>query len=303
MALHDYPDAMRLMVTAVVLAASLVMVAASSSGGAIAPRVTLIGDSPATGIQYNESAREILGKGISLQLEVYPCRRVAQISCPYDGTRPPTLVEVATNAGAALGETVIVAVGYNDYENQYAEDIETALTALRAAGVKRILWVTLRAARNPYLTMNDAIREAAERNPDVTLVDWNLYSRSHPDWFQDDGIHLGGAGAEAMAQLFHETLVELGIPVRATPLSVTTTTAKLPLAEVRRPFLARLRAKGGAPPYNWTVIGKRPHGLMLTAAGLLKWRPQTAGRFSFMVRAVDANGDAVTRPLRVAVRR
>ena len=179
------------------------------------PRVTLFGDSPATGIQYNESARAILAEGVSLRLEVAPCRRVVQTSCPYEGARPPTLVDVVTAAGAALGETVIVAVGYNDYENQYADDIETALSSLRAAGVKRILWATLRAARNPYLTMNDAIREAAERNPDMTLVDWNLYSRSHPDWFQPDGIHLAGPGAEAMAQLFHDALVEARHPGRA----------------------------------------------------------------------------------------
>jgi hypothetical protein len=261
--------------------------------------VTVIGDSVATGIQFNEPARVILADGISLRLELAVCRRIADTSCPYEGVRPPTLVDVVASAGAGLGETVVVAVGYNDFEDQYAAELQTALAALRAAGVKRILWVTLRAARNPYLTMNDAIRDAAERNPDVTLVDWNLYSRSHPDWFQDDGIHLTGAGAEAMAQLFHDTLVDLGIPIP--PLVVTT--ARLPGGKVGKALAARLRARGGAPPYRWTLRGTRPRGLSLSPAGQLTWRPSVSGRFSVTVLAVDANGTSANRRLRLSVRR
>jgi len=61
------------------------------------------------------------------------------------------------------------------------------LAALAAASVKRIFWLTLRAARHPYLTMNAAIAEAAARHPQVTVIDWNVYSRSHPSWFQSAG--------------------------------------------------------------------------------------------------------------------
>ena len=59
---------------------------------------------------------------------------------------------------------------------------------------------------------NDAVLEriAAER-PDVTLVDWNRYSRSHPGWFDADGLHLDAAGATAMATLVHKTLAGLGL--------------------------------------------------------------------------------------------
>ena len=43
-----------------------------------------------------------------------------------------------------------------------AQDIEDAVTALESEGVKHIFWLTLRAARHPYLTMNDGI-EARRR--------------------------------------------------------------------------------------------------------------------------------------------
>ncbi len=51
------------------------------------------------------------------------------------------------------------------------------------------------------------------RHPTLTVVDWNLYSRSHPDWFQPDGLHLTDVGAIAMATLLHRSLDELGLVV------------------------------------------------------------------------------------------
>ena len=64
--------------------------------------------------------------------------------------------------GSKLGQNVVVAVGYNDFEDQYAGNIEDAIDALTAAGVKRVCWLTLRAARHPYLSMNDDIAQAAQ---------------------------------------------------------------------------------------------------------------------------------------------
>ena len=118
--------------------------------------------------------------------------------CPYQDTTAPTVLDLLGTLGPKLaGGTVIVAVGYNDFEQAYAGNIEEALTAMRNLGVKRVVWVTLRAERQSYLAMNDMIRAAAARHPEVTVADWNLYPRSHPDWFQPDGLHLGWQGARA----------------------------------------------------------------------------------------------------------
>ena len=282
-----------------ILLVSLTAAAGTATGGN-EQRVTLIGDSVSYAISLDPGATAILGQGVDLQLQAKPCRRLEEVSCPEaDGTTPPTALKLINSLGASLGPTVIVAVGYNDPEDQYAKDVGDVLAALHHAGVKHILWPTLRAARHPYLTMNDAIRAAAASDPSVTVVDWNLYSRSHPEWFQPDGIHLYGDGAQAMAALMHRWLVKDGIA----PAPLVVVTRRLPAVRTKSKFSVRLVAAGGAPPYRWSAPSL-PHGLVLAASGILKGtagpRPTT---LHLVVRVADTSGARVARPLVIAVRR
>jgi len=144
-------------------------------------QVTLIGDSVADAIAQTSTAVAEAGREVSLDLQVAPCRRVNGQSCPYNGVRPPNVIQLVQSLGPSLGPNVVVAVGYNDSESTFAQDVASALSALEDAGAKRIFWLTLRAARHPYLTMNAALEAAAADHPDLTIVDWNVYSRSHPD--------------------------------------------------------------------------------------------------------------------------
>jgi hypothetical protein len=173
------------------------------------PTVTLIGDSVADEIAYLASARALIARGVRLRLEVAPCRRLAAESCTVAGYRPQTALELVRSRGRALGQVAIVALGYNDYESSFAHDASQVLTALHHAGVSEVLWLTLRANHHLYLTMNDTIRGLAATTPWLTVVDWNRYSRSHPDWFKDDGLHLTHEGATAMARLVHRALAAL----------------------------------------------------------------------------------------------
>ena len=91
----------------------------------------MFGDSAATAMAYDPKARAILGTGVDLKLEVAACRRLGDLSCPYDGVRPPNVIERASALGRELGRVVVVAVGYNDYENNYAENIEETLRVPR----------------------------------------------------------------------------------------------------------------------------------------------------------------------------
>ena len=274
-------------------------------GAAAPPRVTVIGDSVATALAYDATAQAILADGIDLRLELAPCRRIAQESCPYEGVRPPNVIQLVETLGPALGRTVIVSVGYNDYEDQYAHNMEVALEALRKAGVERVLWATLRAAHHGYLTMNDAIEAAATRHPELTLVDWNLYSRSHPDWFQADGLHLYGEGARRMATLFHSALARLGIPVEPpiprVPLQIVG--SSLSAVTVGRTFAARLTARGGRAPYRWSRSAVFPSWLRLTASGVLSGTARARpGRLVVAVRVTDATGASASRRLILQVR-
>jgi hypothetical protein len=177
------------------------------------PRVTLISDSVAASIALDTGAKAILADGIDLFLEPGTARRLGGEN-PADGIAPPTALQLIGMLGPRLGPTVIINVGYNDISAQYAANIEAALDALRRAGVKHVLWVTLQFSPEHfgYLAMNDAIQAAATHHPEVTVVDWNAYTIGHTEWLQPDGVHPAGDGARVMARLFHSSLVKLGIP-------------------------------------------------------------------------------------------
>jgi hypothetical protein len=270
----------------------------------VAPRVTLIGDSVADSLAYTPAARAILAAGIDLRLELAPCRRVGQASCSYAGVRPPTVIDLVPTLGAALGRTVVIAVGYNDFEPAYAGNIEDALAALRKAGVTQVLWLTLREVHPAYVSMNLAIHAAAARHPELTVVDWQLYSRSHPEWFQSDGLHLVADGAMGMATLVHHALDELGIPLAlptTSPLSVVAT--RLPVATVGRPYSARLASRGGVGQIRWRLArGTPPRGLTLRADGRIVGIPRQPGSFRLTVRATDAASAVAVATIELRVR-
>ena len=172
-------------------------------------RVTFIGDSVPDEISYVASAQALLQRGVHIDLQLAACRRLVEPSCTVAGVTPPTALNVIESMGHRLGSVVVIGVGYNDWQLVYPHDTQLVLAALRQAGVQRVLWLTLREARHSYIPMDADIRQLAKSNPDVTVVDWNRYSRSHPSWFGPDGLHLSVAGATAMATLVHKTLVSL----------------------------------------------------------------------------------------------
>jgi hypothetical protein len=279
---------------------ALVVSTAGSARTAGLQHVTLIGDSVADAIAQTGPATAIVSQGVSIDLEVAPCRRVEGEGCPYQGVRPPSVVQLAQSMGSKLGDNVVVSVGYNDFEDQYAGNLEDALAAFKAAGVKHVWWLTLRAAHHPYVTMNDDIVAAAQHHPELSVIDWNVYSRSHPDWFQTDGLHLLYPGAIAMATLIHKTLAADG--VAAPPPHVTTTT--LPLAHEGHAYRARLVAASGIAPYHWSLLERAPTGIHLEANGSIIGTPRgQAGRYAFNVRVKDAAGSTATRRLTLRIAR
>ena len=262
----------------------------------------MIGDSIAASIALESDARRILARGIDLDLQVTACRRIVGDSCPYQGVRPPSLVALLPSL--TLGRTVVVAVGYNDFESTFAATVETALTALTGAGVENVLWLTLRAERQSYVQMNDLLLEASARHPELTVVDWNLYSRSHPDWFQPDGLHLQRAGAVAMATLVQRALAERGLAAAPQPRPLAIATKQLPPGHIGHRYTARLVTFGGTAPIRWArARGALPAGLHLRRDGVVSGKPRSAGRRSILFRATDARGRSVARRLAIAVDR
>ena len=300
-------------VRAVALAAITVLAAlglvAGAQGGSAAPpvRVTVFGDSAATAMAYDPDAKRTLGRGIDLRLEVAACRRLGDTSCPYDGVRPPNVIDRATALGSEMGPVVVVNVGYNDFEANYADNIEQALAVFRKAGVEHVVWLTLRAERQSYLSMNGMITAAAQKHPEMTVVDWNAQARNNPAWLQPDGIHLTPLGAESMAALVNDTLVQLGVaPKPVAPPArklLAITSRSLPLGHLGRVYAARLQAVGGTAPYRWLRSGGSiAPGVRLTTSGRLTGVPKRTGSYRLRAKVVDRAGAVRVRQvlLRIA---
>jgi hypothetical protein len=298
----------RAVALAAVVLAALGLVAGAQGGSAAPPvRVTVFGDSAATAMAYDPDAKRTLGRGIDLRLEVAACRRLGDTSCPYDGVRPPNVIDRATALGSEMGSVVVVNVGYNDFEANYADNIEQALAVFRKAGVEHVVWLTLRAERQSYLSMNAMITAAAQKHPEMTVVDWNAQARNNPAWLQPDGIHLTPLGAEGMAALVNDALVQLGVAPK--PLApparklLAITSRSLPLGHLGRVYAARLQAVGGTAPYRWLRSGGSiAPGVRLTTSGRLTGVPKRTGSYRLRAKVVDRAGAVRVRQvlLRIA---
>jgi lysophospholipase L1-like esterase len=278
-----------------VVVLSLVLLTAPSATAA-RPHVTLITDSVAGALLWDGPAARIFSQGLDVDLELKSCRRLTTQSCPAGPEIPPNVLELIRARGRSIGPNVVIAVGYNDLPQVYASGIEPTLRALRTAGVEHVFWLTLRAARQPYLESNAAIFAAARRHPDVTLLDWNTYSRGHSGWFQPDGLHPTGAGAEALARFMHDGVLD--VLQAPPPIDVT---LDFPGAAVTTAFAAHLRATGGKAPYRFVVAGL-PHGLRARPDGTITGSPRT-GAWTLHVRVKDARGVSVTTSVGLDVSR
>ncbi len=192
----------------IVVAAALAAAASTSASLEAKTRVTVVGDSITASFSYVPAATRLLGRGLDLRTDTAVCRRLVAASCAFHGSTPATALQVISGQGQALGPVVVVNVGYNDWSAVY--DVDRVMRALRAAGVTRVVWVTLREASSNaslYAQSNARIRTAGRRwKQRLVVADWNAYSRGKP-WFREDGLHLTRAGALGLARLLRPLVV------------------------------------------------------------------------------------------------
>lgn len=196
----------RVLIAAVAAAATLGTTGALSASKATT-RVTIFGDSAAEVLDYVADAKQYLGSGLDVNWQLKVCRRLVELSCPYQGVRPPTVLDVVQSAATGgLGSIVVIDVGYNDYVDQYQDDMETVLKALVAKGVDHVIWTAMHEVRQDYRSINATIRAEAAKWPQVTIADFNAAAQGQ-DWFNSDGIHLNSAGAWGLAHLLRPLIL------------------------------------------------------------------------------------------------
>jgi lysophospholipase L1-like esterase len=55
-------------------------------------------------------------------------------------------------------------------------------------------------------SVNDALAQARDRWPNLTLVDMSARFRNHPEWHQPDGLHFSAAGSDQLGSFIAEAL-------------------------------------------------------------------------------------------------
>jgi hypothetical protein len=260
-------------------------------------RVTVIGDSVLTAVEWNSQPRSMLERGFDVDLQIAVCRRLTGTSCPFEGERPENLVDTVQALGDAIGETVVVEVGYNDPEEGFADAVDASVQALLDAGVRRILWVNYHDWVPRYARLDALLAQAVEKYPQVTVVDWQKDSLGRYSWFQSDAVHLVYEGAVALATLINNALVDA-----ITPLRVVAPRQAVIFAQVGRRFTIRLAAHGGIGPYRWRVTGgPLPRGLHLLGNGILTGTARKPGRVAIKLLVLDSSAESVPLTLKLTV--
>ena len=265
---------------------------ARAAGVAQPDRVTVIGDSVLTGVEWNDQAVSILEQGLpDVDLQIAVCRRLTGISCPFEGERPPNLVDTVQSLGDAIGKTVVVEVGYNDPEDGFGDAVDASVRALLQAGVQHILWVNFHDWVPQYARMNTVLAQVLARYPQVTIVDWQAASLNQYSWFQSDGIHLVQSGAVALAGLIRDAVLAALAPAPPPPPPIVARAPAATVTQVGARFSARLQVSGGRGPFRWRVTGHAlGYGLHLLQDGVITGTPTRAGRMTIDVLVSDSAG-------------
>jgi hypothetical protein len=95
--------------------------------------------------------------------------------------------------------------------------------------------------------------------------------------------------------------IPVSISVSQGPLFITTT--QLPAGTVDTPYQATVVARGGVPPYAWSITsGTLPAGLTLNSgSGVISGTPTMAGTSSFTVQVTDSDNERAHAALQIAI--
>ena len=105
-----------------------------------------------------------------------------------------------------VGGAVVIHLGNNYIPGEggeFSTQIDTMM--LHLWFVPQVVWVTVPEVNTGRAEMNEDIRAAADRWPNMVVVDWAPVIAANPDWSWD-GLHLTPAGRAAMADALADAL-------------------------------------------------------------------------------------------------
>ena len=298
----------RLSLVAAVTAALALLALLPPASADSPPRVTVISDSILTSVTWAKDGVGLaaLSDGLDLQIDAAVGRRLNGQSLEFNGSYAPTTLDVVNGWINQLGSIVVIVDGYNDLPDNFAGDVELVLDTLRAHGVQHVLWVNLHEVRPEFAAKNAVLAAAAKAHPELRVLDWNSYSASHPEWYQNDFIHLMPAGGVAIATFIHQAILDtLAPPPPPPPPDPALFVPARQTISGRVGILVdhRLQAAGGTAPLRWTTNGRslRQARLHLLADGEVIGTPTRRGTFAVPVEVTDARGSVAGLTVVVSV--
>jgi hypothetical protein len=117
----------------------------------------------------------------------------------------------------AVGEIAVVGLGnnYGGDEDAFATSIDEMMELL--ADVDHVIWFNVAEYREEQEEVNEQLRLATERHPDLVIVDWNTWYESEPDFTGADDLHLTPEGALAMASLLADAVTDVTAAANEVP--------------------------------------------------------------------------------------
>ena len=148
----------------------------------------------------------VVGIGDSVLLAASPGLKKVFPNGLFDGKVSRTIVEgreilSKLTIDGKVDDIIILALANN---GDYIESRNTKL--MEVVGDRQVFWINAVLADVP--DFNDRFKEFAKDYPNIHIVDWENYSKNHPEYFYGDGIHVKGDGINAYAQLVYDAVYD-----------------------------------------------------------------------------------------------
>ena len=184
------------------------------------PRVLWMGDSSLEGLKFYTAAFNAIG-GMTYVFDAESCRRLVRPSClSQAGNTPSTALAAIQNAPGQF-DAVVIGTGYNEGSNGFGQNFDAIISAARAKGAVRIVWMNYRLRdgltrggtdnNGSYVSNNETLLQkvASGAYPDVFIANWRDYTAPVRSWFVSDGIHYQPTGALGAADYISRWITHL----------------------------------------------------------------------------------------------
>ena len=107
-----------------------------------------------------------------------------------------------------IREVLVFALGTNDEDGVSSQSIQTVIDTAKAAGTKKVVFLTNFSTSSDYKKNNDAFNKAATDNPDLVSVgDWaGAVKDNVSKYIVSDGVHPTSDGSELFADIIMKAI-------------------------------------------------------------------------------------------------